>query len=287
MARRAEPGISYFPLNTDMPGSNKVKLIVSEFGAKAWAILIPLFCKIYREKGYWIDWMDEDMRLLFAQDECKCDLSFVDEVVSRCIKRGVFSTAVFDVFGVLTSDRIQENYLEAKRRQKSVDLIAEFLVLEDDVYKLFDNVNIIDLDVNIITKKVNASTQSKRKGKGKGKTEEDGDGAEAPVYTQEDKDRFKAFQDWVQRKAPNVCKMKEPFTIDQYIKLKELYTQPQVQDLLMKMHNYKPLLTKNISAYLTLINWSKRDYNHAEPQSNGNTTSTVNDKLKNAGAKAD
>lgn len=284
MARKAEPGISYFPMNTDMPGNNKIKLIISEFQAKAWAVLVPLFCKIYREKGYYIDWEDEDMRLLFAQDECKCDLSFVNEVVARCIKRGVFDTAVFTAFGVLTSDRIQENYLEAKKRQKSVDLIDEFLLIEESVYKLFDNVNIIELNVDTITKKVNTSTQSKGKRKVKQKLEGEGDGAGALAYIQDDRDRFKAFQEWITRKAPTVAKMKEPFTIDEYLKLKENFTQAQVQNLLIRMHNWVPLLKKNKSAFYTLTNWSENSFNKTETQPNGPTGDNINDKLKAAGA---
>lgn len=156
MARKAEPGISYFPLNTDITSSNKVKLVVSEFGPKTWAVITPLFCKIYREKGYYIDWSDEDLKLLFAQDECKCDLSFVKEVVTRLIKRGVFSEPVFSKFGILTSDRIQDNYLEAKSRSKNVSIWKDFTLINQSVY-----INAQFVDGN--PKNVNTSTQSKVK----------------------------------------------------------------------------------------------------------------------------
>ena len=69
MARKPEAGLKYFPMNTDIVFNQKVKLVVAEFGPKAWAVLLPLYCKIYREKGYWIDWHDEDAKLLFAKDE--------------------------------------------------------------------------------------------------------------------------------------------------------------------------------------------------------------------------
>ena len=121
MARKAEVGIEYFPVNTDIIHNQKVKLVVAEFGSKTtWAVLLPLYCKIYREKGYWIDWLNEDAKLLFAQDECKLEKSVVDEVVKGCIKRSLFDKGVFDAFGVLTSDRIQENYFEATARRKSM-----------------------------------------------------------------------------------------------------------------------------------------------------------------------
>jgi len=169
MARKAESGIEYFPLNSDIIHNPKIKLVVAEFGSKlTWAVLLPLYCKIYREKGYWIDWFDEDSKLLFAQDECKVELSVVNELVAGCVRRSLFNKEVFDLFGVLTSDRIQENYLIAKSRNKEVDFIEEFALKNQKreyVYNSFKNVNIIALNVNIIAKKVNIGTQNKKEKK--------------------------------------------------------------------------------------------------------------------------
>lgn len=169
MARKAESGIDYFPMNSDIIHNPKIKLVVAEFGSKlTWAVLLPLYCKIYREKGYWIDWFDEDSKLLFAQDECKVELSVVNELVAGCVRRSLFNKEVFDLFGVLTSDRIQENYLIAKSRNKEVDFIEEFALKNQKgeyVYNSFKNVNIIALNVNIIAKKVNIGTQKKKEKK--------------------------------------------------------------------------------------------------------------------------
>lgn len=176
MARKSEDGIDYFPMNTDIIQNPKIKLVVAEFGSKTtWAVLLPLYCKIYREKGYWVDWFDEDSKMLFAQDECKIELTVVNEVVNGCIRRSLFSKRVFEMFGVLTSDRIQENYLIAKKRNKSAKFIKEFNLISDDVYNSFKNVNIIALNVNIISKNVNILKQKKKEiieGEGEEKKQE-------------------------------------------------------------------------------------------------------------------
>lgn len=283
MARKAEAGISYFPLNTDIITNNKIKLIISEYGARAWAVIIPLLCKIYREKGYYIDWSDDDMKLLFAQDECKCDLSFVDEVVARSLKRGLFDISVFEKFGILSSDRIQLNYLEAKRRQKQVDIIPEFMLISADVYILFENVNIIELNVDTIVKKVDTGTQNKRKVKGEGKG--DGEGAtKAPVYTDDQKNMFTQFQQWLDKYAPRVQKMKEPLTIDQFLKIKEKIPKDIRQKVLIAMQNRADLLKKYVSANLTLQNWADRDIQSGTGLKTTNEqTSDINAKLKAAG----
>lgn len=186
MARKAETGIEYFPMNTDIVHNPKVKLVVAEFGPKAWAVLVPLFCKIYREKGYWLDWMDDDSKLLFAQDETKCDLSFVNEVVSGCIRRGLFDKTVFDLFGILTADRIQGNYFEAKKRNKEVVFIDEFIIKSNEVDISGENVNIITLNVDILSKKVSIGTQKKNESKiieEEGEGEGEGDNANALPLT--------------------------------------------------------------------------------------------------------
>jgi hypothetical protein len=103
-------------------------------------------------------------------------------------------------------------------------------------------------------------------------------GAEAPVYSQEDEDKFIGFQEWMLKHASMVTKMKYPFTIEQFLKLRKELPKEQVKCLLMKMHNYVPLLKKNASAYLTIINWSKRDYNH--PQNGNNATISKDEYLR-------
>ena len=272
MARKSETGIEYFPMNTDIIHNPKIKLVVAEFGSElTWAVLLPLYCKIYREKGYWIDWCDEDSKMLFAQDECKVKLSTMNELVAGCIRRSLFDKRVFDLFGVLTSDRIQENYLIAKKRNKNVELIEEFLSINQNVYNSLQNVNIIDLNVNIIKKKVNISKQKKKE-----IIELEGEGDKADVHTESQINAFKNFQKFILQKAATVAKMKEPFTVSQFLNLKKEYSTDQIAEMVLKMHNYKPLLKKNNSAYLTFLNWAAREFDN----SNVTVENDVNEKLK-------
>jgi hypothetical protein len=89
--------------------------------------------------------------------------------------------------------------------------------------------------------------------------------------SEKDKERqtaFIKFVDWQKKNAPNVLRMKEPFTIDQYFELKGKYKPQELKELLESMHNYKPLLEKNVSAYLTVLNWARR--REDKPVKNGN-----------------
>lgn len=254
MARKAEEGLQYYPLNTDIVNHQKVKLIVAEFGPKAWAVLTPLMCKIYREKGYWLDWDDIDCKLLFAKDECQLDVPFVDEVVLGLVRRGFFDKSVFDSFKILTSDRIQENFLEGKRRSKEVKMYEEITLIDINVYT-----NVFNVSIN--RKNVNTCTQNRIK---ENRIKGEGDNASAaPIpdnFSIEQKESFKKFQTWIKENANRVAAMKEPFTIQQYLSLAEKgYDSVKIRELLADMHNWADLHKKRVSAYLTLINWQRRE----------------------------
>lgn len=149
-------------MNTDFVNNKKVKLMVAEFGSTlTWGCLLFLYSKIYGQNGYWLDWMNEDDKLIMAE-ESKIKVSTLNEFVAGCIRRSLFDKGLFDTFGILTSDRIQENYIEAKKRVTRFELIRQFLKCEHDVYINLKNVNIIDLNVNIIAKNVYISTQKEK-----------------------------------------------------------------------------------------------------------------------------
>lgn len=275
MARKSEVGIEYFPMNSDIIHNPKIKLVVAEFGGKTtWAVLIPLYCKIYREKGYWMDWHDEDSKLLFAQDECKIELSVIEEVVKGCIRRSLFNKRVFDTFGILTSDRIQENYIVAKTRAFNVILYEEFLLIEQTVYKSHKYVTVMPITATLIAKKVTIKPQKEKEiTEGEGER----DSAAAVTHTPEQKNLFKNFQAWMGKHAPRVNQMKEPLTIDEYLKLRIKFNKETLCNLLLAMQNYKPLLSKSVSANLTILNWSKRENNtlHDQPAQNSNLSEAV------------
>jgi len=83
----------------------------------------------------------------------------------------------------------------------------------------------------------------------------------APVlnlYTEEQKIGFEKFTTWVATHAPSVAKMKEPFTIDQYLKLKAKLSWQKIADLIESMEIWEGL-KKRTSAYKTILTFYKRE----------------------------
>lgn len=70
---------------------------------------------------------------------------------------------------------------------------------------------------------------------------------------------FEGFKKWVTDYAPRVAQMKEPFTIEEYLKLRKKMHKDQVKQILTDMHNWEPLIKKNRSSYLTCLKWKRID----------------------------
>lgn len=80
------------------------------------------------------------------------------------------------------------------------------------------------------------------------------------IYSDQENESFKQFQLWINLNAPRVASMQEPFTIAQYVSLIEKkYNGQRIKELLTDMHNWADLHKKRVSAYLTLLNWKRRE----------------------------
>lgn len=95
---------------------------------------------------------------------------------------------------------------------------------------------------------------------------------------------FEKFNEWIEKHASNVSKMKEPFTFEQYEEAKKKFDKNVVRETLLAMHNHKPLLKNNISAYLTLCNWIGRRTENSTSKSPVVPLEKVPTRLKKANA---
>jgi hypothetical protein len=144
MARPQKEGIDYFPI--DCQFSDEVKLIQAEFGLIGLGILIRLWQKIYGGKGFYTKW-DDDVALVFAS-ECGVGVSVVKEVVSACLRRGIFNRQKHDQYKVLTSEGIQERYAEATDRRTSQKIDGRYLLIDTPKNWVIADNNSINVDNN-------------------------------------------------------------------------------------------------------------------------------------------
>ena len=101
------------------------------------------------------------------------------------------------------------------------------------------------------------------------------------THTPDDQNQFNEFSSWVSKHAPRVAQMKKPITIDEYFKLKKKLSKEVINKLLNAMENRADLHKKYVSAYLTIMNWSKNEFSNNGKAKTEQTS--VNEALKKAG----
>ena len=128
MARPCKTGLDFFSFDCVL--DDKLRLIEAEFGSKGFTVVVKLWSKIYRDKGYYCEWND-DLMLLFATDEVTdCGVNLVKEIVFACIRRNIFSKELYEKYHILTSRGIQKRYAMATAERKRVDWKKEYLLID-------------------------------------------------------------------------------------------------------------------------------------------------------------
>ena len=114
--------------------------------------------------------------------------------------------------------------------------------------------------------------------------EKEGVAPTGSTHTPDQIELFNQFSDWLGKHFPRVTKMKKPITIDEYLKLRETINRETLTKLLTAMENRADLHKKYVSAYLTIINWSKNEFNQPEQRPEQGSVLTA---LKNFKPKED
>jgi len=147
---RTNPGLDYFPLDVDIDNDDKIELIEAKHGIVGFAVIIRLFMKIYRN-GYYYQWGEKE-QLLFSK-RLNVDINTLNAIITDGIAWEIFNEQMFNEWNILTSKGIQKRYIEAAKRRKQVELIEEYLLLDNNCLNEYENVLIVDIkedNVNII-----------------------------------------------------------------------------------------------------------------------------------------
>lgn len=164
-------GLKTFPIATEQTDGEK--MIEAEFGIKGYAVLMKLYQAIY-SRGYYMKW-DIDTKLLFIRDYYLTEVggNLVSEIVTACVRRGVFDSALYEQYQILTSSRIEETFLTAKQRSTKVIMDKNYAL--PIVYTFIDNANKKGKNVNIFFKNVDSLSTFSDKGKERKEKESKGE----------------------------------------------------------------------------------------------------------------
>lgn len=154
----AKSGLDFFRLDVEF--DDNFELVCAEYGSAAFEVIVRLWQRIYKE-GYYCEW-NKEVALLFAR-RWSLGGSVVSEIVECAVRRGIFDMDMYKKHGILTSRRIQLNYLDGTERRKDIEVIEEYLLVSD--FKNRENVRIKRKNVDRNSKNVNRIEQSNSKSK--------------------------------------------------------------------------------------------------------------------------
>jgi len=157
MARPLKQGVDYFPLDVHI--DNKLKFIKIKYGIEGYGVMICLLQHIY-SLSYWCSCTDDDILLL--SDELKIGYDLLFDVIKEGLKRDFFNQELYEKHSILTSKGIQKRYQEIVKRRKEVEVIEEYLVIDNN-FGVNVNINEVNADTMQTSSKhdVSKSTQSK------------------------------------------------------------------------------------------------------------------------------
>lgn len=126
MARPIKEGLDYFPIDVDMDYDDKVQVIEGLHGSAGFATIIKVLMKIY-SNGYFYQYGEQEQILLAKR--IGIDVNTLNNVISDCVKYGLFHEKLFNEFQLLTSRGIQIRYFNAVGKRKKGHVFKEYLLI--------------------------------------------------------------------------------------------------------------------------------------------------------------
>ena len=104
-------GIMYFPLNVNFFEDAPIELIEAKFGLVGEAAVMKLLCKMYKEKGYYLLWGEEQCTLF--SHKTGIEKSCMEGIINILVEKDFFDKRCYEERHVLTSAEIQKIWLDA------------------------------------------------------------------------------------------------------------------------------------------------------------------------------
>ena len=153
MVRPNKEGLDYFPHDVDMSMDDKIQLLEAEHGLLGYGIVNKLLERIYRN-GYYLPFNEKIMKIFCRAVNIKIETC--KTILDTCLDEKIFSKKLFKEYDILTSKGIQNRFLEAIKRRKSIKMLQEYLLV---------GVNGDDNSINVDIISINTGSNPQRKEK--------------------------------------------------------------------------------------------------------------------------
>lgn len=146
-SQRFLKGLIYFPLQTNILSNERIRVLMSDHGNDGFTCLILLWCQIYGNE-YYKKFGPREMRL-FCNDH-KFQLPILESILETCFEEELFDAGLYNKFHILTSESIQEIWVDVTYRRSVLDVIQEYMIVKLSDIPKSRRVHIIDLTGKVI-----------------------------------------------------------------------------------------------------------------------------------------
>lgn len=129
MAREQKQGLDYFSHDVDY--DSKLEIIIEMFGEKGHGIINRIWQHIYKTNGYYIEYCDDE--LFMIKRKCSdASKQEIEEIIEAMVNKNLFSKKLFDKYKILTSKRLQSNYIQGTKRRVNATILDTYCLHIDN-----------------------------------------------------------------------------------------------------------------------------------------------------------
>jgi translation initiation factor 2 beta subunit (eIF-2beta)/eIF-5 len=245
MARPPRHNVDYFPHY--ISDGKKMFIIESKYGNDGYAVWFKLLESLAKTDDHWMD-LSDPANMMYLCAKCRVSNDIMESIINDLANLGEVDGELWKDERVIWSQKFIESIEEAYKKRSNVCPKRETVITKLRGLGRCKPLKCrSEGDVNPHTK-VN-HTKPKE-------TKEEEEALPPPDHS---------LITWIKKNTPRVHQLKQPLTNEQAEKLiddLEIDKGPRgemLKDILTNMENYSPLLSKSVSANLTIRKWWKME----------------------------
>lgn len=137
MSKPRETSLDFFLHDTSAMQDKKIRIFTGRTGLAGYGFFWAITEMIYGDEGYYMKF-DSEYKELFISDHNRpffpVDLDVLNTLLMKALDAGLFNKEIYNEYNVLTSRSIQERFIGACKRRKSVELIKNYLLFDVDKF---------------------------------------------------------------------------------------------------------------------------------------------------------
>ncbi|MBX9853146.1 MAG: DUF4373 domain-containing protein, partial [Cytophagaceae bacterium] len=122
---KLKQGLDYFPMATR--NDSRYKVIRALHGDTGYVILNTLLQDIHGENGYYIKWNDRLAKIFSHHHNFPNEITIA--VIKDCFVEGIFNEGLFRKYQILTSEEIQQVWINVAKERKEILFNQEYLLI--------------------------------------------------------------------------------------------------------------------------------------------------------------